>query len=351
MDKIAFKVQGISYSGKDTQSPRTPFVHGELIDHTTGGFFGSPQAPNFAYALAVRKFKEAYKEQGSSRVPELDLSSVKHMINAAEPVDVEAIADFYRTFGPFGLPDGVVIPTYGLAEHTVFVCSGGSLVVTVEKSQLEAGSIAVVKAESLGHSLAAAVPTDAAHQTIVSCGCPSRGEAVDVVIVNHETNEVVAENKVGEIWVRSPSKAAGYWNKEEQTREDFHAQIVATSSTDADATSSTTAATVGPAYLRTGDLGFLYEGELFICGRLKDLIIVRGSNHYPQDIERTAEKSHSSLRPGCSAAFAIKHAAGHTEAVVYVAEVRTRTLPLGFVTSLPKRHTYLKLNINSQMYY
>jgi acyl-CoA synthetase (AMP-forming)/AMP-acid ligase II len=112
--------------------------------------------------------------------------------------------------------------------------------------------------------------------------------------------------------VSSPSKALGYWNKPDVTKDDFCAKI-----------NSSSAALTG--YLRTGDLGFLHEGELFICGRLKDLIIVRGSNHYPQDIERSAEVSHNSIRLGCSAAFAIKHEATHTETLVYVVEVKEGT--------------------------
>lgn len=119
--------------------------------------------------------------------------------------------------------------------------------------------------------------------------------------------------QIGEIWVNSPSKAQGYWNRPEISAEVFHA---IPSSETSDSTSS------GAGYLRTGDLGFLRQGELYICGRIKDLIIVRGANHYPQDIERTAEQACTEhLRAGCSAAFAVPHEEGHTESVVYVAEV------------------------------
>jgi len=272
------------------------------------------QAPNFAYALSARKFREA-----GSPGP-LDLSSVKHMINAAEPVDVAAIGDFYSIYGAFGLPLGVVIPTYGLAEHSVFVCSGGQSVLSLRKAALEANRVEVLEASILSATpavvkatAAAAVTTDGI-QKIVGCGFPGRGEAVDLIIVDPETLQVCAADNVGEIWVSSPSKAVGYWERPEQTAEEFHAQSVPASSS-------------SDGYLRTGDLGFLREGELFICGRIKDLIIVRGSNHYPQDIERTAEKAQTALRAGCSAAFAIKQASGHTEAVVFVAEIKEGIKP------------------------
>ena len=121
--------------------------------------------------------------------------------------------------------------------------------------------------------------------------------------------------QVGEIWVSSPSKARGYWDQPELSQESFHARLA---SSPPSSSSS---------YLRTGDMGFLHEHELFICGRIKDLIIVRGANHYPQDVERTAELSApDALRPGCSAAFDTRVGEGHTDSVVYVAEVRPLSL-------------------------
>ena len=296
------------------------------------------------------------------------------MINAAEPVDYHAIMEFYDTFGAYGLKNNAVIPTYGLAEHTVFVCSGGRQVISVSRAALEAGKVEIIGevGELLGgntginHSVS---ETEA--QQIVGCGYPTHGEGVDLIIVNSNAVEVVLakegdvahddhhppvstntntklssvapqpctdstletntadvtksglrvleEGVVGEIWIASHSKAKGYWNQPELSLHEFHAHV------DRDTTNLTpmAAAAVADGYLRTGDLGFLYNSELFICGRMKDLIIVRGSNHYPQDIERTAEAAQADyLRAGCSAAFSlagtVKH---HTEAVVYIAEV------------------------------
>lgn len=239
------------------------------------------QAPNFGYALASRRFNALSKPLE----PTLDLSSVRHMINAAEPVSAEDLETFEETFKPFGnafvspsclivcehyycigLPSNVVFPTYGLAEHTVFVCSGGQQRIKVDKKALEEEG--VVKVASEGEVSA-----------MVGCGYPRRqrpdGVAqVDVAIVaipeNQEDESVaqgkrLGESKVGEIWIRSPSVAQGYWGKEAKTKEDFGAKIEGEEGT----------------FLRTGDQGFLLNEELFVCGRLKDLIIVRGRNHYP----------------------------------------------------------------------
>eukprot|EP00596_Hydrurales_sp_CCMP1899_P000880 CAMPEP_0119049522 /NCGR_PEP_ID=MMETSP1177-20130426/65205_1 /TAXON_ID=2985 /ORGANISM="Ochromonas sp, Strain CCMP1899" /LENGTH=305 /DNA_ID=CAMNT_0007026897 /DNA_START=996 /DNA_END=1910 /DNA_ORIENTATION=+ len=232
------------------------------------------------------------------------------MINAAEPVDEKAITNFYETFKSYGLSSGVIVPTYGLAEHTVFVCSGGMNVLRLKKSSFDDQIIEVLSSSILGE---VDVENDSISghtnvQVIVGCGYPARGAGVRLVIVENETNKVLGEDKIGEIWITSPSKAQGYWNQPELTSQDFHAQIAQPENEN-------------EYFLRSGDLGFLHKGELFICGRSKDLIIVRGSNHYPQDIERTAERSQPLLRAGCSAAFSVPHTGGHTEMVVYVAEV------------------------------
>lgn len=321
------------------------------------------QAPNFAYALVARKYTEAGAMPARYGTP-LDLSSMRHMINAAEPVDHQALQEFCRIFGPYGLRSEIVYPTYGLAEHTVFVCSGGSQVLTVTKASLESGdSIRIVAedtiaslisssssssggvASSSGTTSAAIDGSADATVKIVGCGYPGRGEGVDLRIVHGVSTQALGEDSVGEIWIDSPSKAAGYWNQPEQTAHDFFAVLtppfaeqkendakptpegkeIATMGfggrygCQANAESSAVSVTRRSGYLRTGDLGFVHRGELFICGRIKDLLIVRGTNHYPQDIERTAEQCHAALRAGCSAAFAIK--GGHTEIVIYVAEV------------------------------
>jgi acyl-CoA synthetase (AMP-forming)/AMP-acid ligase II len=280
------------------------------------------QAPNFAYALSVRKFKDSLRRNGSVNnntasggAAAMDLSSLQHMINAAEPVDAMAIMDFYDTFAQYGIPDSVVIPTFGLAEHCVFVCSDGKQVLVVDKAALGENKVKVLQAkdsmreysayvkEALGGKEASGGDNS---QVIVGCGYPHKGAGIDVRIVNPETLEVLDDGTgedwtvdsvgaVGEIWVDSPSKALGYWQRPEQSDEEFRAIPIPAS------------APSSSSYLRTGDLGFYYKRELFICGRIKDVIIVRGSNHYPQDIERTAEKTcEEVLRAGCSAAFSVR---------------------------------------------
>lgn len=288
-----------------------------------------------------RKFKEALTEPGfqSKVTSKLDLSSLKHMINAAEPVDYHAIMEFYDTFGAYGLPNNVVIPTYGLAEHTVFVCSGGKQVISVSRAALEAGKVEMVGEvrQLLGGSAKAHGAVDESEvQQIVGCGYPTHGQDVQVLIVSSATTSNAAANSsaeekstevvddhavsqpegvVGEIWIASPSKARGYWNQIELSQHEFHAPLPS------NAAAASPAVTDG--FLRTGDLGFVLNSELFICGRVKDLIIVRGSNHYPQDIERTAEQHQAEyIRAGCSAAFSLKGSdKSHTEDVIYIAEV------------------------------
>ena len=255
------------------------------------------QAPNFAFTLTARKFTA----NGNNSSSKLDLSFVRHIINAAEPVDEASIDAFYETFGKFGLKDGVIYPTYGLAEHTVFVCSGGKQRLSVDKKALEVDGRVVVMDGSSCNNNGAEV------SRLVGCGYPAR-QGVDVKIVNKESFEALPEDQVGEIWVNSPSKAAGYYEKPEETKEDFHGQLAN--------------AEIEGGYLRTGDLGFFHHNELFICGRLKDLIIVGGRNYYPQDLEATAEGVSDLLRPGCSAAFTIDPTHEGGEEVALVMELR-----------------------------
>jgi acyl-CoA synthetase (AMP-forming)/AMP-acid ligase II len=201
------------------------------------------QAPNFAFKLISRKFNPNDYQRDT-----LKLSSVRHIINAAEPVDEDSISSFYEKFEAFGL-QRVIYPTYGLAEHTVFVCSGGKQLLIVQKNELEVqGNVVLCDSKDTDGS---------STSTLVGCGYPSR-QGVDVRIVDRESCHQLPDDKVGEIWIHSPSKAAGYFMKETETKKEFHAKLDDGSGTE---------------YLRSGDLGFIHENELFICGRLKDLII------------------------------------------------------------------------------
>lgn len=260
------------------------------------------QTPNFALKLTARKWSvKVHAASSSATAVALDFSSVRHIINAAEPVDVESMTSFYDVFEPLGLQRGVIYPTYGLAEHTVFVCSGGKQVLHVRKHELEVEG-KVVECSDADDSTG---PDEAPlSSTIVGCGFPAN-QGIDVRIVNAETCAPEQPDVVGEIWIHSPSKAAGYYKKPNESRDDFHAVIVDGSGN-------------SDGYLRTGDLGFLHNDELFICGRIKDLIIVGGRNYYPQDIEATAEVSSDRIRLGCSAAFTVDptHEGGEEVAIV-----------------------------------
>ena len=252
------------------------------------------QAPNFAFKLTAQKF-----DPSNYVNKPLNFRCVRHIVNAAEPVDEASMQTFYTAFGPFGLAN-VIYPTYGLAEHTVFVCSGGKQVITVRKATLEVdGKVQAVEDAN----------EDETVSRLVGCGFPMN-QNVDVRIVDPDTCQELPYDRVGEVWISSPSKAAGYLARESDTITTFQARL-----------KSKAAQMDANQYLRTGDIGFMHNEELFICGRLKDLIIVRGRNHFPQDIEATAETVSTNFRPGCSAAFTIDPTGGD-EKVALVMELR-----------------------------
>ncbi|RLN57985.1 hypothetical protein BBJ29_003389 [Phytophthora kernoviae] len=255
------------------------------------------QAPNFAYSLLARK-----SDRLSVGGEDVDLSSVRHMINGAEPIQGDTIDAFYRAFSLFGLPEKVVKPTYGLAEHTVYVCGGGTQRLWVDKLALERDRVFQVVEKSAATGLV---------KEMIGCGVPSRKDyGISVCIVDPETRVERPEGETGEIWISSASKAQGYYGDEmrELSVEAFQAKLAA----GADDTT----------YLRTGDMGVIYNQEIFICGRIKDLVIIRGRNHYPQDLEATAE-AHEDLRPGCCAAFSYAiDSEDNDEKLAVVAELR-----------------------------
>ncbi len=253
----------------------------------------SSAAPNFAYDLCVRKISA---EQRAS----LDLSSWTLAVTGAEPVRAETIDRFVEAFGPYGFQRKAFNPGYGLAEATlaVFVSGkdGSPVTKNVRKAALEQNQ--VIEAPVAGQD----------SQTLV--GYNQSLPDQKLVIVQPESFTKCPPNQVGEIWLSSPSITQGYWNQPGETEQDFRAYLADTGE--------------GP-FLRTGDLGFLQDGEFFITGRIKDLIIIRGCNHYPQDIELTVEQSNPMLRPGCGAAFSVEVAG--EERLVVVQEVEYRQRP------------------------
>jgi 8-amino-7-oxononanoate synthase len=229
-------------------------------------------APNFAYELCNDKVTEEECEG-------LDLSAWDMAFNGAEPIRPETLRRFTEKFAPYGFHPEAFYPCYGMAETTLIVTGG--------KKQ-NRPIIRAFDPEALGEHRAVAVGENSTgKRELVGCGQALPGE--EVLIVDPESCTELPPGQVGEVWVSSPSMGRGYWNKPEETRTTFQAHLADSGA--------------GP-FLRTGDYGFLHEGELFVTGRLKDLIIIRGVNYYPQDIEASVEKASELLRPGGSAAFA-----------------------------------------------
>jgi amino acid adenylation domain-containing protein/non-ribosomal peptide synthase protein (TIGR01720 family) len=246
--------------------------------------------PNFAYDLCVRKISA---EQRST----LDLSSWSVAFNGAEPIRAETLERFAMTFAACGFRREAFRPCYGLAEAT--------LLVSVSARQ-ETPFIKTISQRALENNHIAKLTTEEKEaRQLVGCGKTISDERI--LIVNPDSMALCKPDEVGEVWVSSPSVAAGYWNDSEETRRTFQAYLSDTGE--------------GP-FLRTGDLGFIADDELFLTGRLKDLIIIRGLNHYPQDIELSVERCHQALKPGCGAAFSVT--VEGEERLVLVQETETR---------------------------
>jgi 8-amino-7-oxononanoate synthase len=230
--------------------------------------------PNFAYDLCVDKVTP-------EQLATLDLSSWRLAFNGAEPVRAATLERFATKFEPCGFRPEAFYPCYGMAESTLIITGGFKSALPVVRS---------FDSKALeNNQVVDAVGDEEGAQEIVGCGSILLDQKL--AIVDPQTLIRVADDQVGEVWVSGPSVAQGYWNRPEQTEQIFRAYLQDTGE--------------GP-FLRTGDLGFLKDGELFITGRLKDLMIIRGRNYYPQDIEQTAGKSHPRLRVGQAAAFTVE---------------------------------------------
>jgi thioester reductase-like protein len=232
-------------------------------------------APNFAFEYCLRRGRIP-----QVRLEALDLSSLKFLMAAAEPIKPAIYQRFLQTFMPYGLKPSAFVVAYGLAENTLAVSSYGRESLSVCRQALAQMRVRVTRN-------VAGVST-ATH--VMSCGRPL-GDT-EVAIVDPDRRRGLAEGQVGEIWVAGASKCLGYWNNPETTADVFHARLV-----HADGESPTRD------YLRTGDMGFLHAGELYVCGRRKDMIILRGKNHYPQDIEAVVEQTSAAVRAGGVVAF------------------------------------------------
>ena len=231
-------------------------------------------APNFAYDLCVHKITP---EQRAT----LDLSSWQMALNGAEPVRADVLKRFAETFKPCGFEPTAFCPGYGLAEATLKVAA---------VRRTDAPVLYIVQAGALEQNRILEATEDQQNmRTLVGCG---RSEIdTKIVIVHPESLTQCSPEEVGEIWVSGSTVAQGYWMRPEETERTFRAYLADTGD--------------GP-FLRTGDLGFWKNGELFVTGRLKDVVIIRGRNYYPQDIELTVEQSHPALKAGASAAFSVE---------------------------------------------
>jgi amino acid adenylation domain-containing protein len=240
--------------------------------------------PNFAYDLCVRKVT-------AEELTDVDLSSWAVAFNGAEPVRADTLERFASRFAVCGFRREAFRPCYGLAESTLLATVGGST-----------GPVTrTVQADALAANRVVDAAEDGNSRVLVGCGSIDNEE--ELRIVNPSTLAPCAPGEVGEIWLSGPSVAQGYWRKAEETKESFCATLNGDEGH----------------FLRTGDLGVVVAGQVFVTGRLKDLIIIRGRNHYPQDIERTVELSHPALRQGCGAAFSVE--VGQEERLVVVQEI------------------------------
>lgn len=266
--------------------------------------------PNFAYELCVDKVTPEQCEG-------LDLSTWSVAFSGAEPVRSATLARFAQKFAPYGFYESALTPCYGLAESTLFV-SGTPAAQLPQTLTVDAQALTQNRAEIVGDL---STDTDQPTHTLVSSGRAWHDHRC--WIIDPVSLAPLSDGMVGEIWISGPSTAQGYWNRRGTSTATFAAQTP----------------TLDGTFLRSGDLGFVHDGELFVTGRLKDLIIIRGKNHYPQDLEYTIERAHPALREGCGAVFTVD-GADETERLVVVQEIeRThlRNLPVNEVIRAIRR--------------
>lgn len=239
-------------------------------------------APNFAYEFCLKRIRD-------EQMTGLDLSSWDGSLNGAEMIRASTVRDFIARFKPYGLNPHFMYPSYGLAETTVFAAgwkrNQAPLLLSFSRQALQA------------HRVEETQDRDD-QQELVAVGTPF--EDTQIRIVDPETLHAVTVDRVGEVWLRGGSIGQGYWQQPEATATYFKAQLD------------------GQNWLRTGDLGFIYQGQLFLCGRIKELIILQGQNYAPQSFEAQAETAHPAIRTGCVAAFG----SGQPEELVILAEIK-----------------------------
>jgi len=285
----AFLSGGTTYGFSPTDFIQRPSLWLETIKkyQATGS-----SAPNFAFEYCLRPGRLS-----KEAIQNADLSSLRFLMAAAEPIKPDTYSNFLQMFQPAGLQPKYFFVAYGLAENTLAVSNYGRDVLSLNKNGLAMGRVKV----------SSDVSENGGAKKLISCGRPLNNIAVR--IVDPEKCIALEDGNVGEIWVTGESKCSGYWNKPELSREVFHARLIGDSQRN-------------ESYLRTGDLGFIFKGELYVCGRAKDTIIIRGQNYYPQDIETIVESTSNLLRKDRVVAFEISQ--GDETSIAVVAETRNR---------------------------
>lgn len=262
-------------------------------------------APNFGYELCVKRIKDEDKK-------DLDLSSWTLAFNGAEPVRKDTIDAFSQAFAECGFNKEAFYPCYGLAESSLFVTGiskkSAPDFIEVDAKKLSENKVAILSGNEDGKSCA----------SISNCGYPR--EDLEVRIVNPDHATPCEPDEIGEIWISSPSSSVGYWQKPELTQ----GQFAQTISSNASVHPICDKPLFDRQFMRSGDLGFMHEGNLYVTGRLKDVIIINGKNHYPQDIELTASNSSSLLKGQNCCAFSIEN--NNREKLVLLQEVHAREL-------------------------
>ncbi|MGE2837228.1 long-chain-fatty-acid--AMP ligase FadD32 [Mycobacterium sp. SMC-4] len=241
-------------------------------------------APNFAFDHAAARGVPKDGEEP------LDLSNIKCILNGSEPISAATVRRFNDAFGPFGFKPQAIKPSYGLAEATLFVS-------TTPMEHMP--TITSVDRDELNNHRFVPVPDDSP-KAVPQAGAGKIGVAEWAVIVDNDTATELPDGQIGEIWISGQNMGTGYWNKPEETIATF--QNILKSRTNP---SHAEGAPDDSTWVRTGDLGAYHDGELYITGRVKDLVIIDGRNHYPQDLEYSAQEASKALRTGFVAAFSV----------------------------------------------